>query len=152
MVGAGLGVGGLGGRLFLLPQSYLARGRLNWRAGLSRGSATVVDYATPRGTPGQLVGGTVLVQMAEKFKARTQARLLLRTNKFKISGLENQGMRNSVAVPLICFEGPRSSWDSVGHRSIFRYCIRVVGEFWFAVVISRKDSYVLPAEPVDKGY
>jgi len=70
VVGAGFAVGGLGGGSFLASPILSCPGvALKWRAGLGRSSSTVVDYFTPRGTLGQLVEGTVLVQMAErKFK------------------------------------------------------------------------------------
>jgi hypothetical protein len=71
VVGAGFAVGGLGAVLSRFP-NLICPGRLalKWRAGLSRRSAYVTDYFTLWGTPVQLVGGTVSVQMAAKNQIR----------------------------------------------------------------------------------
>jgi hypothetical protein len=63
MVGAGVAAGGLGAPVL----SRFASGRLELAAGVSHSSAYVMDYVTPWGTPGQLVEGTVEVQVTEDF-------------------------------------------------------------------------------------
>jgi hypothetical protein len=59
VVGAGISVGGLSGRLLSrFAQSHFDSGRLDW-ANSGKAAALVIHYGTAWGTPGQLVGGTV---------------------------------------------------------------------------------------------
>jgi hypothetical protein len=52
--------------------NLILRVALKWRAGFTRDSAYIRDDFTPWGTPGQLVEGTVLVQMAERKSASSE--------------------------------------------------------------------------------